>query len=134
MVGFPGETDEQFEETLGFCRQLEFARVHVFPFSLRIETEAAKMPGRVAGNIIRERTQRILHLAKSSSYNFSRHFEGKNLKVLWEKCDHNLWNGYSDNYIRVYAESNKDLMNELLTVKTISTRKDGLFAGVITHS
>ncbi len=134
MVGFPGETDEQFEETLGFCRQLQFARIHVFPFSPRKETEAAKMPGRVADSIIRRRAQRTLRLAKSSSYNFNRHFEGKNLIVLWEKCDHNIWNGYSDNYIRVYAESNKDLTNELLTVKTISTRKDGLFAGVINHS
>lgn len=134
MVGFPGETDDQFEETLDFCRQMKFARIHVFPFSPRKETEAAKMPNKVVVNTIKRRSQRAIHLARESSHNFCRHFKGRIMGVLWEKHNHNLWVGYSDNYIRVYTESNEDLTNELLTVKIIGTKDDGLLAEVMGRS
>ena len=118
IVGFPGETEEEFEESYELCRQLQFARVHVFTYSPRQGTQAAYMSQPVGDKIKKQRSQKMLALAGESAQNFRQQFLGKVMPVLWEKQGGDgLWSGLTDNYIKVYARSDEDLTNKLLPVE-----------------
>ena len=117
IVGFPGETDGEFQESYDFCRQLEFARIHVFPYSPRQGTLAARMRPQVADKVKKQRSQQMLALAEESIQNFSRQFLDKTMPVLWEKQTNGIWSGHTDNYIKAYTRSGEDLTNKLLPVK-----------------
>jgi len=131
IVGFPGETEAEFQESYDFCRRMEFARIHVFPYSPRQGTEAARMPGQVGDRAKKQRSQNLLALAKESARNFSRRFLGKTMPVLWEKQTNGIWSGHTDNYIKVYTRSSEDLTNKLQSVKLIEVRGDGVWGEVI---
>lgn len=120
IVGFPGETSAEFEQSFNFCRQMGFARIHVFSYSPRQGTQAAQMPEQVGVQVKKQRSQRMLALAKESAKNFSQRFLGKTMPVLWEqRSSDGIWSGLTDNYIRVYTKSDKDLTNKLLPVKLV---------------
>lgn len=128
MVGFPGETDEEFEESYHFCRRMEFARIHVFTYSPRRGTQAAQLPGQVKAEVKKQRSQRMLALAEESTQNFSQRFLCQVMPVLWEKQSPNgTWSGLTANYIKVYAGSSDDLTNKLLPVKLVEIRGDGVW-------
>jgi len=131
IVGFPGETSEEFDQSYQFCQQMEFARIHVFSYSLRQGTQAASMPDQVEDRVKRERSQKMLALAKESAQNFRQQFMGKTMPVLWEKqSGDGIWSGLTDNYIRVYTRSDKDLTNKLLPVKLVEVRSDGMWGTI----
>ncbi len=130
IVGFPGETEEEFEESYNFCQQMEFARIHVFTYSPRQETEAAQMPKQVGTKIKKQRSQKMLALAEESARNFRQRFLGKTMPVLWERQTDGIWSGHTDNYITVYTRSNEDLANELLLVKLVEIKGDGVWGEV----
>ena len=117
IVGFPGETESEFEEGYSFCKQMQFARIHVFNYSPRPGTRAATMPHQVEERVKRERSRRMLALGRACVRNFRRRFLGKTLMVLWEKETGGVWPGLTDNYIRVYTKSDEDLTNQLRPVK-----------------
>jgi threonylcarbamoyladenosine tRNA methylthiotransferase MtaB len=117
IVGFPGETDEEFKESYNFAKQMQFARIHVFSYSPRPGTRAAGMPGQVDDKTKRERSRKMLALGRACLRNFRKKFLGETLMVLWEKESGGVWSGLTDNYIRVYTESEEDLTNQLLPVK-----------------
>jgi len=117
IVGFPGESEEEFEESYNFCQQVGFARIHVFSYSRRQETQAAHMPNQVRDRIKRERSERMLALAKEAAQNFRQRFLGKTMPVLWERQTNGVWSGLTDNYIKVYTRSNEDLTNKLRLIK-----------------
>jgi threonylcarbamoyladenosine tRNA methylthiotransferase MtaB len=127
IVGFPGETDAAFQASLDFCRQMRFARIHVFPFSPRPGTLAATMPSQVSAAVKKERSQQMLILAKESSKNFRQQFLGRTMEVLWEQSSGGVWSGLTDNYIRVYAKSGEDLTNKLLPVRLMKLYRDGVW-------
>jgi len=124
IAGFPGETEAEFQESYNFCQQMEFARIHVFPYSPRRGTEAAQMPRQVEAKVKKQRSQRMLALARKSAQNFNRKFLSKTMPVLWEKQTGGIWSGLTDNYIKVYTKSSKDLTNQLLPVKLVKIRGD----------
>jgi threonylcarbamoyladenosine tRNA methylthiotransferase MtaB len=93
IVGFPGETEAEFQESYELCRRMEFARIHVFPYSPRRGTEAAQMPHQVENKVKKQRSQKMLALARESAQNFSRQFLGKPMPVLWEKQTGGIWSG-----------------------------------------
>jgi len=130
IVGFPGETDAEFRETLDFCRELRFARIHVFPFSPRPGTEAATMPQQVSAAVKKERTGQMLALAKESARNFQQGFLEKTMEVLWEKESGGLWSGLTGNYIKVYIRSRENLTNRLAQVKLVKLYRDGVWGEV----
>jgi threonylcarbamoyladenosine tRNA methylthiotransferase MtaB len=117
IVGFPGETDDEFRESYSFCQQMQFARIHVFSYSPRPGTRAAGMPGQVEAKLKRERSRRMLALGRACVRNFRKGFLGETLMVLWEKETGGVWSGLTDNYIRVYVKSDEDLTNQLLPVE-----------------
>jgi threonylcarbamoyladenosine tRNA methylthiotransferase MtaB len=132
IVGFPGETDAEFDESYQFCRDMNFARIHVFPYSLREGTAAAKMPDQVPEMIKRERTLKMLTLAQESAHIFRTQFTGKTITALWEKNTGNdLWSGLTDNYIRVFTTSKEILTNRPLPVKLSTETANGMLGTLV---
>ncbi len=130
MVGFPGETEAEFEESLDFCRRLEFARIHVFAYSRRSETLAARLPNQVGDRVKKERSQRMLKLAGESAHKFQRRFLGRTVPVLFEQRSRGVWSGLTANYIKVYTRSSEDLANKLLPVELVELDKDRVWGEV----
>jgi threonylcarbamoyladenosine tRNA methylthiotransferase MtaB len=131
IVGFPGETEAEFGESLCFCREMRFARIHVFPYSPRPGTAAAHMLPAVDDKAKRQRSREMLSLAKESRQDFNRQFAGKTLEVLWEQQTGGVWSGLTGNYIRVYAGSSGDLTNKLWPVKMVKAYRDGVWGEVL---
>ncbi|MFP3975245.1 MAG: tRNA (N(6)-L-threonylcarbamoyladenosine(37)-C(2))-methylthiotransferase MtaB [Dehalococcoidia bacterium] len=106
VVGFPGESEEEFEESYRFCDEIGFARLHVFPYSVRPGTRAARMDGKVSEKVKKGRVKQMLDLAGRSARDFRRSFSGTVRPVLWEERNSNgCWIGYTDNYIKVKTGS-----------------------------
>ncbi len=130
MVGFPGESSEEFEQSYHFCQQADFANIHVFPFSLRPGTEAAEMPHQVRDEIKKERTQRMLQLAKDCRRSFWQQFIGQTISVLWEKeinPGRGIYSGLTGNYIRVFTQSQEPLTNKIAAVKLMGFCNRGMW-------
>ncbi len=132
IVGFPGETEAEFRESYDFCSGIEFARIHVFPYSARQGTEAAGMPQQVEDSLKRRRSQEMLALAEESAYNFRRRFLGATMPVLWEsRSAKGIWSGLTGNYIKIYARCKEDLTNKLLPAKLLEIHGDGDWGDVL---
>jgi threonylcarbamoyladenosine tRNA methylthiotransferase MtaB len=130
IVGFPGETDNEFEESYSFCRQAGFASIHVFPFSPRPGTPAADMPDQIGEKVKAERDHRLLELSHNLHREFSARLAGQVTPVLWEKetsPGSNIYSGLTDNYLRVFAPSGKPLSNEITPVKLTRLHSKGLW-------
>ena len=139
IVGFPGETDEEFAESLAFVREIGFSRVHVFPYSARQGTPAAQMPGQVPAQIKAERARAMRAAGSDSQKRFSERFVGKTLGVLWESHRERddggiaLWSGLTDNYLRVTAQSSADLANRILSTRLVALAGQDLVGVVATE-
>lgn len=138
IVGFPGETDDDFAQTLDYVAEIGFARLHVFSYSPRPGTAAAKFPNQVHGSVKKERTRQLIELGKQQSLAFHRRFEGTVMNVLWETAvganSHGLhWVGYTDNYIRVHASGPTNLLNTVTAVHLHSATADGLQGQIISY-
>ncbi len=127
MVGFPGETEDEFEESFSFCRRMEFARIHVFSYSRRSGTEAAQLPDQIGDRVKKERSQKMLGLAEESAGNFHQRFLGRTMLVLFEQRSNGVWSGLTANYIKVHTRSSDDLANKLLPVRLVKLYKDGVW-------
>ena len=130
IVGFPGESDTEFKETCDFCSRMKFARIHVFPYSPRPRTAAASMPAQVPEHVKKERSSRMLALAKESAQIYHKQLSGKILDVLWEQQVNGIWSGLTGNYIKVYAKNAADLTNKLLPAKLIKIYRDGVWGEI----
>lgn len=114
MVGFPGETAEEFADSCSFCQSVGFAAIHVFPYSERPGTRAARMTGAVEGRERRRRVELMLDLARASKERYQSRFLGQAMDVLWEGSKKDVWFGLTDNYLRVLTSSPVALANRLL--------------------
>jgi len=130
IVGFPGETSDEFAASLAFVQGIDFSRVHVFPYSLRDGTPAARMPGHVPAQIKAERARTLRAVASSSQRAFSQSFVGRTLDVLWESQreggDGPVWSGLTDNYLRVHTRSSANLANRLLPTRMVTVSGNNL--------
>jgi threonylcarbamoyladenosine tRNA methylthiotransferase MtaB len=131
IVGFPGETNAEFKETYNFCREMKFARIHVFPFSPRPGTAAATMPQQISDALKKERSNQMLALSKESVKIFQQRFMGKTMDVLWEQQSSGVWSGLTGNYIKVYARSSQALTNLILPVKLVKFYREGVWGEVV---
>ncbi|MDO5713576.1 MAG: tRNA (N(6)-L-threonylcarbamoyladenosine(37)-C(2))-methylthiotransferase MtaB [Tissierellia bacterium] len=120
IVGFPSETEEDFQETKKFVKEVGFSRIHVFKYSPRQGTKAAKMKDQIPGNIKKERSKELMELGENIAHSFIDSQKGKSLAVLFEKQeDDGSFQGYTTNYIRVKTFSEKDLKNQVKHVKIV---------------
>lgn len=120
MVGFPSESEAEFQESYAFCREMEFAALHVFSYSARPGTPAAGMEGQVDEKVKKQRSLEMLELAASSAAKFAARFTGKTLQVLWEnevRQGSGIYSGLTDNYIRAYTKSTSGLANTLTNAR-----------------
>ena len=101
ITGFPGESDDDFEQTYQLARQLKFAKSHVFRFSPRQGTAAARMKGQIKDEVKKARSERLLALNEEHSRLFREQFLGQTVQVLVEHPRNNRWEGLTDNYLRV---------------------------------
>ena len=120
IVGFPGETENQFTETYNLCKEIKFANLHLFPYSSRPGTSAYYLPNKVDTKEIRKRMNLMLSLAKKQASDYRNSILGTKRKVLWETSkkigNTTSWSGLTDNYIRVATTSNKPLRNMITSV------------------
>lgn len=115
IVGFPGETEENFSNTLEFAAKINFSKIHVFPYSVRVGTSAAKMDNQVSEKIKKERVKRLISLSNKQESAYFQKFKGKKLDILVEECDNNVSVGHTSNYLMV-------TLNEKLDVGSIYKR------------
>lgn len=121
IVGFPGETEADFAETLAFCRAAAFTKIHAFPYSERAGTEAAGMPGQIATEIKRERMARLLALSDDLSAAYHARFVGRTMPVLFERREPDgRWSGLTDTYMRVLAPSDDDVHNCIVPTRLVA--------------
>ena len=122
IVGFPGETEEEFMETYNFIRDHKFSELHVFPFSKRTGTPAARMEDQVDEEVKNERVHRLIALNDQLAKEYASRFEGDVLEVIPEERfkeseNDNLYVGYTTNYLKVLFESSEDMVGKLVKVK-----------------
>lgn len=118
IAGFPGETQDEFEETVRLCEELPLSDLHVFPYSSRSGTRAAGMPGHLPAHIVTERAARLRGIAKRKKAEFLERFVGKEIKVLLQGYNENkgVCRGLSRNYISASFSGEKSRVNEEVAV------------------
>ena len=124
IVGFPGETDEEFEKTYQFLKEIKFYKMHVFQYSPRKGTRAATMPNQVPAEIKEKRSKRLIELSDKNQEEYNNQYIGKKVKVLWEEEKNGMNKGHTSNYILVEREKNKNLENTFEVVEIKSANKE----------
>lgn len=121
IVGFPGETDEEFAKTYEFLKEIDFYRLHVFKYSPRRGTVAEKMPNQIDGNKKEERSNKLIELSNSTENKHNQSYIGKTVKVLFEEFEDGFFKGHTTNYMMVKVEGEEEqsdkFVNKILDVK-----------------
>ena len=125
IVGFPGETDGEFNETCEFVKKIGFSRIHVFKYSPRRGTPASKFINQIHGSIKHERSEKLINIGNKLMDEFNSKYLGKVVKVLFEEEKNGFFEGYTTNYIRVKSKFNRNIKGKILPVKI--TRKENDF-------
>ncbi len=121
IVGFPGETEEDFAQSCDFARKINFSKIHVFPYSPKKGTPAAAMKNQIPAEIKNKRSNELIKISDSMEYEFIKKHIGKVLDVLFEKSENGFFEGHTSNYIHVKAKSENNIRNMILPVKIISS-------------
>lgn len=129
IVGFPGETEDMFRRSLDFVAKMNFARMHVFPYSKRKGTPAATMPDQVPEPVKKERVHRMQQLADKKAAEFHAGFLGHTMKVLFETEHQGITDGLTGNYIRVYTDA-PVVSGEIYAVKLERLYRDGIWGHI----
>lgn len=130
IVGFPGETEKEFNETIEFVKEIGFSRIHVFKYSPRKGTPAAKYKNQVHGKIKNQRSKELITLGEELTEIFNKRFLNKKMDILYEEKIDGFYEGYTTNYIRVKASANNDIIGNIVETKIINS-KDGYLIGEI---
>ena len=130
IVGFPGETEAEFRETLEFIRTCTFSAMHIFPYSRRPGTPAAAMAGQVPNSLKEERAHRAAQAAQDMEEAYLDSWLGETAPVLFEELRDGLWHGHTDRYCQVCVPFDGDLHNQLRPVR-LTGRAGALLQGVL---
>ena len=130
IVGFPGETEEEFQQTLDFIQKCAFSAMHIFPYSKRPGTPAAKLPGQVLNAVKEERAHRAAQIARTMQDAYLDRWVGETVPVLFEEEREGLWRGHTTRYCEVAVQSAQPLHNQLRQVR-ITGRDGGALQGVL---
>jgi threonylcarbamoyladenosine tRNA methylthiotransferase MtaB len=133
IVGFPGETEEDFSESVKIVKKAGLSKVHVFKYSKREGTKAAEMKEQIAPQIKAKRSEELIKAGEEAGKRFLLQNLGTIRTVLIEQCDPNtgLYEGFSENYIKVYCRSDQDISNQFAAVKLIEVYSDGVLGNLI---
>ena len=132
IVGFPEETDEEFNQTYQFLSEIKFYKMHIFKYSPRKGTPAARNKNQVDGNIKEERSNKLIELSNKNEEEYNKQLIGKKVSVLFEEEKTGLYKGHTQNYILIYCNSEKDLSNKIIEVKCEKLENNQLFGKIST--
>lgn len=131
IVGFPGETEEEFEQTYNFLKDIGLCQMHIFKYSPRKGTKAAEMGDQVSPQVKHERSDKLIQLNKENFEKFASRMVGKEFEVLFEQeIGENRYEGLTPNYLKTIVTSNEDICGKVLTVK-ITEVKDEYIEGIL---
>ena len=130
IVAFPGETEEEFLQSLSFIRRCGFADMHIFPYSRRPGTPADKMPGQLSNAVKEDRSRRAIAVAREMTENYLQTLVGKEVFVLFEEPDGEYYTGHAPDYSKVYVKG-QDLHNQIQTVTVTGLFRDGVLGKLI---
>lgn len=128
IVGFPGETEEEFEKTYQFLKEIKFYKMHIFKYSPRKGTKAAMMGNQIDGNIKEERSAKLLKLSDENEINYNKQYIGKEVEVLFEEEKNGIYQGHTKNYILVHYKTEEALENKIKTVVIAEAEKHHMMA------
>ena len=135
IVGFPGESETEFSQSLAFVEAMAFAKLHIFRYSRREGTAAASMPDHISPQIVSERSRRMHALGAKLERTFRRRFLGRTMDVLWEADEPNgdslVWSGLTDNYLRISAPGGPGLRNVVTPVRLVADTPGGLTGEIV---
>lgn len=114
LAGFVGETEEEFNETCSFIKEMNFSMMHIFPYSRRKNTEADKMPGHLDPKVINERAHILLDIAKKMQIEYEKSFINENCIVITEQVKNGYYVSHSSNYLEIYIPTNKELKENMI--------------------
>jgi threonylcarbamoyladenosine tRNA methylthiotransferase MtaB len=137
MVGFPGETDDEFAESVAFVEEMAFSRLHIFRYSRRQGTPAAELPGMAPGPVAKERSRRMRRLGETLATAFHQKLIGRRLEVLWETSETlatgRRWSGLTPGYVRAFAETGGgvELFNQITVAEITGVTPEGVKVQVV---
>ncbi len=128
ICGFPGETEEDFEDSLDMIRRVKFCKVHAFKYSKREGTAAARMKEQVPSEVKNRRSEALIAEGETAAAEFMESCRGATRPVLFEEFieEDDMITGYTDNYIKVYAKGGPDDLNSIKKVRLLEKYKDGM--------
>ncbi len=126
IVGFPGETEEEFRETLSLAEEVAFGKIHVFKYSRRPGTKAAVMPDQVPEPVKKERSTRLQALGDRLMADYHRLHLGTEQRVLVEEQENGLWTGYTNDYTKAFIRSDEDLHDQFVTGSVVDADESGI--------
>ncbi len=130
IVGFPGETEEEFKETYDFLEKIKFYKMHVFPYSPRRGTIAAKMPNQISGDIKSKRSKTLIELSDKNQKDYNERLLEKNVEVLFEEPKNGYIKGHTSNFILVKCKTNQNFENQIKSVKIIGAEIEDVIGEV----
>ena len=128
IVGFPGESEEMFQNSYNLIEKIGFSGIHIFQYSDREKTIASKMENKIDAKVKKERADRLEELKKEMAIKERENYIGKELEVLIEEEIDGYLYGYSENYMRVKVKGDKKMINEVMKRKIVSLEKELLVA------
>ncbi len=132
IVGFPGETEEEFKKTYYYLKNIKFYKMHVFPYSKREGTKASKMQKQISQVVKEQRSKKLIELSNENEKEYLKEYIGKNLDVLFEKKEGEFIKGHTSNYLEVKVENKQTKENEIKTVHIIKREKMELIGEIVT--
>ena len=130
IVAFPGETEEEFAQSLEFIEKCAFADMHIFPYSRRPGTPADKMPGQLRNAVKEARSREAIAVAEKMRLAYNENLIGSVQEVLFEQVDDGFFCGHAPNYVKIYVRG-EELHNRILPVKITEIFRDGLFGHIL---
>ena len=131
IVGFPGETEQEFEKTYEFLKKIKFYKMHVFPYSPRKGTIAAKMPNQISGETKNIRSKKLIELSDKNQKEYNEKIIGKNFEVLFEEPRDEYIKGHTQNFILVKCKTNENFENQIKKVKIIKAEIEDVIGEII---
>ena len=130
IAAFPGETEEEFAQSLAFIKKCGFADMHIFPYSRRPGTPADKMPGQLPNAVKEERSREAIQVAEEMSLAYRKALEGTVLPVLFEETEGEYYTGHAPNYVKFYVRG-AELHNTIRQVRVVSAYRDGVLGELL---
>ena len=124
IVGFPGESEEEFNNTYTFLKEIKFYKMHVFKYSPRKGTKAAVMPNQIDGNKKEERSRKLIALSSQNEKEYNESYIGKEVEILFEEEKDGIWQGHSKNYILAHYKTSENMENKIVKLKCITAKEE----------